>query len=55
MLDVKQLNTIKATTLQKMRVEDGQITHRILIGMGTCGIAAGAQAVYDFLIEMKDV
>ena len=55
MLDIEQLNAIKNQGLQRMRLEDGQYTHRILIGMGTCGIAAGAQSVYDFLLEMKDV
>ena len=47
MLDIEQLNAIKDQGLQRMRLEDGQYTHRILIGMGTCGIAAGAQSVYE--------
>ena len=55
MLDLTKLNEIKETKLKQMRLEEGQTTHRILIGMGTCGIAAGAQSVYDFLVEMKDV
>ena len=55
MLDLTKLNEIKETKLKQMRLEEGQTTYRILIGMGTCGIAAGAQSVYDFLVEMKDV
>lgn len=36
-----------------MNLIDTNETHRILIGMGTCGKAAGAKHVFDYLTEMK--
>lgn len=36
-----------------MNLIDTDETHRILIGMGTCGKAAGAKLVFDYLTEMK--
>lgn len=53
MLNLEKLNEIKALTLKKMNLIDTEETHRILIGMGTCGKAAGANLIYDYLIEMK--
>lgn len=53
MLSLEKLNEIKALTLKKMNLIDTEETHRILIGMGTCGKAAGANLIYDYLIEMK--
>lgn len=53
MVSLEKLNEIKALTLKRMNLIDTEETHRILIGMGTCGKAAGANLIYDYLIEMK--
>lgn len=53
MVSLKKLNEIKELTLKRMNLIDTEETHRILIGMGTCGKAAGANLIYDYLIEMK--
>lgn len=53
MLNLEKLNEIRALALKKMNLIDTEETHRILIGMGTCGKAAGANLIYDYLIEMK--
>ena len=53
MLTLDTLKQIQKTTLDQMNLVSSKETHRILIGMGTCGKAAGAVQVYNYLVEMK--
>jgi len=53
MVNLDTLKQIQATTLNKMNLVNTDETHRILIGMGTCGKAAGAKVIFDYLVEMK--
>lgn len=53
MHNLDNLIHIQTLTLKKMHLIDTNETHRILIGMGTCGKAAGAKLVFDYLTEMK--
>ena len=53
MHNLNDLMIIQKLTLNKMNLVDTHETHRILIGMGTCGKAAGAKVVFDYLTEMK--
>ena len=53
MVNLETLKNIQQVTYKKMNLIDTEETHRILIGMGTCGKAAGATFIYDYLIEMK--
>ena len=39
-----ELNKIKEEEIRRMSIQDGV---RIVVGLGTCGVAAGAQPVYD--------
>ncbi len=47
----QQLQEIREATLAKITLKNGQ-THRILVGLATCGQAAGARPVYD---ELKNI
>ncbi len=49
MKSIEELNAVKAKTLEKITVREGQM--RILVGLATCGIAAGARPVYDAFVE----
>jgi NADP-reducing hydrogenase subunit HndB len=53
MHNLEMLKQIQEVTLKKINLIDTKETHRILIGMGTCGKAAGAKQVFDYLSEMK--
>ncbi|NLC76791.1 MAG: (2Fe-2S) ferredoxin domain-containing protein [Clostridia bacterium] len=45
MASLEELQKIKAETLEKMGVREAQDKIKIVVGMGTCGIAAGAREV----------
>jgi len=53
MVNLETLKRIQKETLNQINLIDTEETHRILIGMGTCGKAAGAQLIFDYLTEMK--
>jgi len=61
MLTVKELNEIREKTLAAANLDDSRKGTRIVVGMATCGLAAGAQPVYDLFKEaiekkgLKDV
>jgi (2Fe-2S) ferredoxin len=48
---MKDLNRIKENNLDRVDASKDRKTTRIVVGMSTCGIAAGADGVY---IAMKD-
>jgi len=54
MFNLHSLKDIQSRTLKQMNLIDTVETHRILIGLGTCGIAAGAKQVFNYLTEMKE-
>ncbi len=47
----QQLQEIREATLAKITLKNDQ-THRILVGLATCGLAAGARPVFD---ELKSI
>lgn len=53
MVNLETLKKIQTETLNHINLIDTKETHRILIGMGTCGKAAGAKLIFDYLTEMK--
>jgi len=53
MVNLETLKQIQRETLNQINLINTEETHRILIGMGTCGKAAGAKLIFDYLTEMK--
>lgn len=53
MVNLETLKQIQIDTLNQINLINTEETHRILIGMGTCGKAAGANLIFDYLTEMK--
>ena len=57
MKSLEELQKIKADTLEQMGVREGGDKVKIVVGMGTCGIAAGARevmlAIMDELAKRK--
>lgn len=51
MKTIEELDRIKKETFKKIELKPGRNEYRILIGMATCGIAAGAGEVYDAMAE----
>ena len=51
MKTIEELDKIKKSTLKKIELKPGRNEYRILVGMATCGIAAGASEVYDAMAE----
>ena len=45
------LDAIKKETLGKIAVGTKRDSYRVLVGMATCGMAAGAKPVYETLVE----
>ena len=48
---VADLQKIRDAVAPRLEVEKG---FRIVVGLGTCGVAAGARAVYDAMREELD-
>lgn len=48
-ITVEELEAIKNKTLERVNQGSDRTSTRILVGMGTCGIAAGANSVYKVL------
>jgi NADP-reducing hydrogenase subunit HndB len=57
MKSLEELQKIKADTLEKIGIREGRDKVKIVVGMGTCGIAAGARevmlAIMDELAKRK--
>ena len=51
MKSIEELNAVKEKTLARLNGN----TVRIVVGMATCGIAAGAKPVFDALKEETDL
>jgi NADP-reducing hydrogenase subunit HndB len=50
-LTIDDLKRIKEDTTKSTSLRDGKANIKITVHMGTCGIAAGARAVMDALME----
>ena len=50
-LSIDDLKKIKEETAKSTSVRDGEANIKITVHMGTCGIAAGARAVMNALME----
>jgi len=50
-LTIEDLKRIKEKTAKEISVRDGTATAKIMVHMGTCGIAAGAREVMGVLME----
>ena len=50
-LTIEDLKEIKEKTLSQTALREGGATVKIIVHMGTCGIAAGAREVMDALLE----
>jgi NADP-reducing hydrogenase subunit HndB len=49
MLTFEKLEEMRHTALQAANLDQNRKGVRIVVGMATCGLAAGAQPVYDLL------
>ena len=54
MKTVTDLEIIRETTLKKIKLAQDSNQVRVVVGLGTCGIASGAKDVFDKFLEMKD-
>nr|WP_087678192.1 (2Fe-2S) ferredoxin domain-containing protein [Garciella nitratireducens] len=58
---LKELEEIRKKTLENINIRKGKESYRIVVGMATCGIAAGARPVLTAIMEqvsklgLKDV
>jgi len=48
---IDELNKIREESIKNIEVDSGKNTKRVIVGMATCGIAAGAKPVMNALIE----
>jgi len=51
MLTVNKLDELRKETLNAANIDSNRKSTRIVVGMATCGLAAGAQPVYDLFKE----
>lgn len=56
MKSIAELNAIKEKMKNKVIIGEGDDAVRVVVGMATCGIAAGARPVFDELVkDVKDL
>lgn len=51
MITIDELENIRRKAIKEVYPEQNEGLIRVLVGMGTCGIAAGANSVYKRLLE----
>jgi len=51
MKSLEELKKLRDEAKKKIEMRDGHSNYRIVVGMGTCGIAAGARPVLNTLVE----
>lgn len=51
MKSIKELEAIRERALKELSIRDNENKTRIIVGMATCGIAAGAKPVMNAFIE----
>lgn len=51
MKSLEDLKKLRDEALKKVSMRNGEFKYRIVVGMATCGIAAGARPVLNTLVE----
>jgi len=51
MKSLEELKKLREASLQKINLRDADKDYRVVVGMATCGIAAGARPVLNRLVE----
>ena len=54
MKSLDELKALKEKSLSELNLENTQAQYRIVVGMATCGIAAGARPVMNSFVEEID-
>lgn len=54
-MTVSKLEQIRKETLSKLRIRNNQNGRKILIGMGECGLKAGARDVMSVILKELDI
>ncbi len=53
-ITLNDLKDIKEKTIKKSSLDENETNVKIIVYMGTCGIAAGAEEIMDTLVEEKN-
>ena len=51
MKSLEDLNAIKQKAMEQLKLRESKESVRVIVGMGTCGIAAGAREVVGTILE----
>ena len=51
MKTLEDLKKVREKALEQMKIREGKFSARVVVAMGTCGIAAGAREVMTSLLE----
>ncbi len=51
MKSIEDLERVRKEALERLRIREGTAAKRIVVGMGTCGIAAGARDVVQAILD----
>ncbi|MDP2857034.1 MAG: (2Fe-2S) ferredoxin domain-containing protein [Bacillota bacterium] len=51
MKSIEDLERVRKEALERLRIREGGAEKRIVVGMGTCGIAAGARDVVQAVLD----
>ncbi len=54
MKTLEDLKKVREKALEQMKVREGKYSAKIVVAMGTCGIAAGAREVMTALLDELD-
>ena len=49
---LEELSALKAEALKSSNLGEDTTTTRVVVGMATCGISAGATPVYEAMVEI---
>ena len=51
MISLEDLERIRREARERLRIREGGLAVRVVVGMGTCGIAAGAREVVSAFVD----
>lgn len=54
MKTLEDLKKVREKALEQMKIREGQFSAKIVVAMGTCGIAAGAREVMTAILDELD-
>lgn len=54
MKTLEDLKKVREKALEQMRIREGKFSAKVVIAMGTCGIAAGAREVMTAILDELD-